>query len=108
MSLLKTVSLYVHIPFCQTKCHYCDFNSYAGMLTWRDPYVGALSREIAYAGALAEHSGVASAPIDRPWPCRTIFLGGGTPSLLAVEQVQHILLAAREAFEVQDGAEVTL
>src|SRR6266567_3250422 len=44
--LLQTVSLYLHIPFCHTRCHYCDFNTYAGMLPLREPYVRALITEI--------------------------------------------------------------
>jgi oxygen-independent coproporphyrinogen-3 oxidase len=108
MALLATLSLYIHIPFCQTKCHYCDFNSYAGLLTWREPYVLGLLREMTYAGTLAQQSGNAGAPTDHPWPCRTIFFGGGTPSLLSTEQVKRILAGARRAFAVQDAAEVTL
>ncbi|HEY7123190.1 MAG TPA: radical SAM family heme chaperone HemW, partial [Ktedonobacterales bacterium] len=108
MARLATLSLYIHIPFCQTKCHYCDFNSYAGLLTWREPYVQGLLREIEYAGALAQRSGNAGAPTDRPWPSRTIFFGGGTPSLLSAEQIKRILVGARQAFAVQTKAEITL
>jgi oxygen-independent coproporphyrinogen-3 oxidase len=107
-SLLGTLSLYIHIPFCQAKCHYCDFNSYAGLLGWREPYIEALLREIAWAGGLARRSGMAGRPVDRPWPCRTIFFGGGTPSLLTAGQVRQVLAAAQRAFAVQADAEVTL
>jgi coproporphyrinogen III oxidase-like Fe-S oxidoreductase len=55
-ALLETVSLYLHIPFCQAKCHYCDFNSYAGMMGWRERYVDALGRRDA-----AERSSLAAA-----------------------------------------------
>jgi oxygen-independent coproporphyrinogen-3 oxidase len=108
MALLATLSLYIHIPFCQTKCHYCDFNSYAGMIGWREPYVQGVLREMAFAGALARQSGCAGAPTDHLWPCRTIFFGGGTPSLLSAEQVKRILVGARQAFAMWDDAEVTL
>lgn len=100
--LLDTVSLYLHIPFCHAKCHYCDFNSYAGMLGMRERYVDALLREITYAGARARHSD------GTPRRCRTIFLGGGTPSLLLPEQVLAILDAARAALAVDADAEITL
>src|ERR1700686_3255664 len=53
--LLETVSLYLHIPFCHTRCYYCDFNTYAGMLPLREPYVRALLAEIALDGELAQH-----------------------------------------------------
>ncbi len=108
LALLQTLSLYVHIPFCHARCHYCDFNSYAGQLRWREPYVRALLGEIAWAGDLASRSGAAGRPIGQPWPCRTIFFGGGTPSLLTAEQVLQIVEAARQAFVVQADAEITL
>lgn len=108
LALLGTVSLYLHIPFCHTKCHYCDFNSYAGLLNWREPYVRGLVREIEWAGDLARRSGYAGRPTDQPWPCRTIFFGGGTPSLLSAEQIARTLETARRVFAVQPDAEITL
>jgi len=108
LALLRTLSLYVHIPFCHAKCHYCDFNSYAGQLRWRESYVQALLDEIRWAGDLASHSGHHGAPMGQRWPCRTIFFGGGTPSLLLAEQVAQILEAAHRSFEVEADAEVTL
>ena len=100
--MLDTISLYIHIPFCHKKCHYCDFNSYAGLLGWRTKYVRALIREIALVGAAAR------------WPdgtlrrCRTIFFGGGTPSLLRASEVAAILQAVHVAFAVDADAEITL
>ncbi len=100
--LLQTVSLYLHIPFCHTRCHYCDFNTYAGMLPLREPYVRALITEGELAGQLAQH---ANGTARRS---RTIFFGGGTPSLLTVEQIRRLLSACREAFTVDEEAEITL
>ncbi len=100
--LLDSISLYLHIPFCHAKCHYCDFNSYAGMLGQRESYVDALRREIELAGERARLKD------GRPRRCRTIFFGGGTPSLLRAEQVAEILDAARSAFALDDDAEITL
>lgn len=100
--LLDTISLYIHIPFCHKKCHYCDFNSYAGLLGWRTKYVQALVREIQLQGAAARL-------LDgSPRHCRTIFFGGGTPSLLRAHEVAAILAAAHEAFVVDADAEITL
>src|SRR6185312_4771985 len=79
--LLETASLYLHIPFCHTRCYYCDFNTYAGILPLREPYVRALLTEIEMAGKMAELVDAS------PRRSRTIFFGGGTPSLLTVEQV---------------------
>ena len=106
LELLETVSLYLHIPFCHTRCHYCDFNTYAGILSLREPYVQALLTEIELAGILA-----APAKEGRPGGtlrARTIFFGGGTPSLLSVEQIARLLLACRSAFAVDEDAEITL
>jgi oxygen-independent coproporphyrinogen-3 oxidase len=101
-SLLNSVSLYCHIPFCHVKCHYCDFTTYAGVLRQREPFVATLRDEIAYAGRRARQTDGTMAR------CRTVFFGGGTPSLLSAEQVALLLAAAREAFAVDAGAEISL
>src|SRR6266568_3006036 len=100
--LLQTVSLYLHIPFCHTRCHYCDFNTYAGILPLREPYVCALITEIVLAGQLAQVTN------GTPRRSRTIFFGGGTPSLLTVEQILRLLSACRKAFAVDEQAQITL
>lgn len=100
--LLETVSLYLHIPFCHTRCYYCDFNTYAGILPLREPYVRALLTEIALAGEQARNT---DGTLRR---ARTIFLGGGTPSLLTVAQVRRLLDACRAAFALDEDAEITL
>src|SRR6184192_174445 len=92
--LLETVSLYLHIPFCHTRCYYCDFNTYAGILPMREPYVRALLREITLAGQMAQHAD------GSPRRSRTIFFGGGTPSLLSVSQITRLLDACHSAFAV--------
>ncbi|MBF6589222.1 MAG: radical SAM family heme chaperone HemW [Ktedonobacterales bacterium] len=102
LALSQTISLYLHIPFCHAKCPYCDFNTYAGMLDLAESYVAALVEEIALAGAAARHA------VGQRRRCRTIFFGGGTPSLLTAAQVAAILSAARRAFIVDADAEVSL
>src|SRR3989442_5775338 len=71
-------SLYLHVPFCTWVCKYCDFNAYAVLEGLIPPYVDALSREIDVAGA--------ELPIG---PLETVFIGGGTPSLLTSAQVRQ-------------------
>src|SRR5713101_8158470 len=100
--LLQTISLYLHIPFCHTRCHYCDFNTYAGILPLREPYVRALITEVELAGQLAQLTDGA------PRRSRTIFFGGGTPSLLTVKQIIRLLAACRKAFAIDEQAEITL
>ncbi|GHO44028.1 radical SAM family heme chaperone HemW [Ktedonospora formicarum] len=100
--LLETASLYLHIPFCHTRCYYCDFNTYAGILPLREPYVRALLKEIELAGEQAH-------TIEgQPRRSRTIFFGGGTPSLLTVAQISRLLTACQNAFAVDQDAEITL
>ncbi len=100
--LLQTVSLYLHIPFCHTRCHYCDFNTYAGMLPLREPYVRALLNEITLAGEMAR------LPNGNPRRTRTLFFGGGTPSLLTVEQITRLLERCHQAFALDEDAEISL
>lgn len=100
--LLETASLYLHIPFCHTRCHYCDFNTYAGILPLREPYVRALLKEIALAGKFAQ------LPAGQPRRSRTIFFGGGTPSLLSVRQITRLLAACHRHFAIDAEAEITL
>ena len=65
------ISLYIHVPFCQTKCPYCDFNTYQGIEGLMSPFVEALAAEI----------GAWGRALDGP-PVNTVFFGGGTPSYL--------------------------
>ena len=95
-SLARGVGLYIHIPFCQTKCPYCDFNTYAGIQGLLPAYLEALATELRLWGAVLGHPQVG-----------TIFLGGGTPSLLTPEQLGTVMAAVHQAFAVQSGAEVT-
>lgn len=98
--------MYVHIPFCAVRCGYCDFNTYANLDFGRGASIGdfasTLAREIelslpyirhAYAGALPKLS--------------TIFFGGGTPTMLAPEQLAHVLEALRSAFGFAPDIEIT-
>lgn len=94
--MTSPLSLYVHIPFCAVRCHYCDFNTYAGLERLYAPFTDALVREIALAGAAR----------GRP-TVRTIFIGGGTPTVLPPAQLARVLDACRAAFDVWPAAEVT-
>ncbi|MDT8325135.1 MAG: radical SAM family heme chaperone HemW, partial [Bacteroidota bacterium] len=89
--------LYLHIPFCETKCIYCDFYSIESFRQY-DDFLSALHREIAMrADVLPEHT-----------PFHSIFFGGGTPSLLSDVQLGGILDALRMRFRFEDHAEITV
>lgn len=107
-------SLYVHIPFCRRRCSYCDFNTYAGLEGMIPAYVAALSAEIRLAGqafrveAPAAHPPAAGAGDDERLPVHTVFVGGGTPSLLPLVELERIFGAVGEAFHLLPGAEISL
>lgn len=91
-------ALYFHIPFCVHRCAYCDFTTYAGQDARIPAYVDALCREIELVGeALTERAYV-----------KTIFFGGGTPSLVSVPQFASIFAAIRENFQINPNAEISL
>lgn len=92
------IGIYIHIPFCIKHCPYCDFAVVEGLLHTAPDYVDALCAEMR-AGA-ARHA-------PNP-PVATIFLGGGTPSLLRAGKIARILDTVRECFVVLPDAEVTL
>ena len=96
LSLTRGIALYVHIPFCETKCPYCDFNTYAGINHLLPSYLSALEREIRIWGEALEHPMV-----------NTVFLGGGTPSMLSPAQMTGLLSTIVDAFPIASGAEVT-
>src|SRR5437764_4336862 len=89
--------LYVHVPFCKHKCGYCDFNAYAGMDRLMPDYVEALERELVFARERYPFQ-----QLD------TVYLGGGTPSLLPAELAGRLLRFIRATFNVAPDAEVTL
>ena len=91
------MGLYVHVPFCKTKCPYCDFNTYQGIEDLMDPFLPALTSEIGCWGETLGHAAV-----------KSIFFGGGTPSYLAAGYIERILAAIQTSFEVDDGAEITI
>jgi oxygen-independent coproporphyrinogen-3 oxidase len=95
---MQPYSLYLHIPFCQKRCSYCDFNTYAGQEERIPAYLSALVREITSVG------GRAPAKIGT----HTLFFGGGTPSLLSAAQYETILKTIDEVYDLQPGLEATL
>ena len=91
------LALYVHIPFCESKCPYCDFNTYAGIEPLMPSYVAALAREIEQWGAWLDSPTLAS-----------VFFGGGTPSYLPPPDLRRLMETARAVFRLPDDAEATL
>ena len=87
------LGLYVHIPFCQSRCLYCDFNTYAGLEGLFEGYVRALIQEMALVG---------------PARVRTVYIGGGTPTALPLSHLAQILDAVHATFALEKDAEITM
>jgi putative oxygen-independent coproporphyrinogen III oxidase len=91
--------VYLHVPFCLARCHYCDFVTYTGMEGLRRPYAAALLEEAALAVA-------ALGP--EPPVVTSVFVGGGTPTLLPPGDLARVLHRLRELLAFAPGAEVTV
>lgn len=95
----RTLGLYLHIPFCQQRCHYCSFNTGPYRSAAMDRFLAALGSEIDLVGGADWASGVVVG---------TIFFGGGTPSLLAADELAEILDRLRKRFALASDVEVTV
>ena len=92
----KKIELYVHIPFCVKKCDYCDFLSAPAGRDTQEQYVQALLHEIQTEGG------------RRKEPVASVFIGGGTPSILEADLLEKILKALYRCFYIEKEAEVTM
>src|SRR5713226_4982623 len=94
---MNHAGVYLHIPFCRSRCSYCDFATGMYESELAERYVNSLIGEIKAWGE-----------VDIPAVVNTIYFGGGTPSLLTPSQIERILKAVRDRFQVLAGAEVTI
>ena len=94
---MRPLGLYLHIPFCKSKCVYCDFYSLPRAEEQMDDYVSALCRQLAR-----------SAPEAEAYTVDTVYFGGGTPSYLGAERLCRLMEAVLAHYRVDAGAEITL
>jgi oxygen-independent coproporphyrinogen-3 oxidase len=95
--------VYVHVPFCRTRCGYCDFNTYTAA------ELGGGASQAAYPDVLAQEVELAAKVLPAPdAPVSTVFFGGGTPTLLAPERLGGVLRKIAESFGLAKDAEVTV
>ncbi|EHH68989.1 radical SAM family heme chaperone HemW [Gluconobacter morbifer] len=99
--MTEPLSLYIHWPFCLAKCPYCDFNSHVRDEIPQRRFAEALRRELAHDASRLTADGGRR-------PLRSIFFGGGTPSLMAPETVAALIEDARRLFDAEDDLEITL
>ena len=100
----KDLELYIHIPFCIKKCNYCDFLSFPSSAEDREEYIRCLVKEI-------EKTGIVLNDIlnnKDTYQVRSIFIGGGTPSLLSGNQIKNIMQVVQKYFLIKEEAEITM
>jgi oxygen-independent coproporphyrinogen-3 oxidase len=106
----RSLSMYVHVPFCATRCGYCDFNTYTAGELGSDSspqrWLDAALAEIRLAATILRPS-TTQATALRSRRVSTVFVGGGTPSLVGAGPLTEVLRAVDEAFGLAPGAEVT-
>ncbi len=95
--------IYVHVPFCSHRCWYCDFNAYAGLDDQIEPYMAALARDAVEAFSAPEDADLADRPV-----VTSIFIGGGTPSLVPATSITRVVDAIRDGWTVAPDAEITI
>lgn len=95
-------SMYLHVPFCFHKCHYCDFYSFVDSQDRQEHFTSTLIKELTRAASMLPRARAARPPI------RTIFVGGGTPSLLRVPLWERLLSALHANFAIAPDAEFTV
>jgi oxygen-independent coproporphyrinogen-3 oxidase len=98
----RVAGIYIHIPFCERKCTYCNFNTTDFFKPLSARYIDAVAREITFWG---DHLVQASGNRTR---IDTIYLGGGTPSIVDADQLALLIVTCREAFDVAPDSEVTI
>lgn len=99
-NMKKELELYIHIPFCVKKCAYCDFLSFSQDEETRERYVEKLIEEINAHGT--------NRNVVQQYMVTTVFLGGGTPTILEASQISRIFDALKSTFDIAEHAEVTI
>jgi oxygen-independent coproporphyrinogen-3 oxidase len=94
-------SLYLHIPFCRHRCSYCDFNTYTTLGDLQLPYIESLCQELKQVGAAGENRG-------KRIPVHTLYIGGGTPSIIPSKQLRRVLKHVERCFNLDGDAEISL
>lgn len=101
----RPFSVYLHVPYCRVRCGYCDFNTYTNLTMGQgasaEDFVGTLSGELCTARSAMDAAGLPARPV------RTVFVGGGTPTMLPASDLVGMLDLVRECFGLAPDAEVT-
>lgn len=101
----RDFGIYLHVPYCQVRCSYCDFNTYllgTGAASTRPTYIDSLKKELILAANTLEQAKIPARPVA------TVFFGGGTPTLLRSAELGDALTFIRNTFGLKPDAEVTV
>ena len=93
----QEIGIYIHIPFCKSKCYYCDFLSFADKNELQERYIKCVRKEI-----VDKHS------IKDTYIIKTIYIGGGTPSVIKPQLIESILKTIRQNYKIKSDAEITI
>lgn len=93
---MKEIGVYIHIPFCKRKCFYCDFCSYENFSDYYEKYIESLIKEIR------------NVELEENIIVKTIYIGGGTPSIIDANLIESILIELRNKFKIHENVETTI
>ena len=100
------IGLYIHIPFCKSKCYYCDFLSFSDKNNLKEKYIHCLEKEIEHYATenkiLYEHK------LEKKFMVKTIYMGGGTPSVVDEIYIANIIKKIKKNFELSKDIEITI
>lgn len=106
------LGLYVHIPFCVKKCKYCDFNSYKMDIDSKKRYIEDLKIEMElYSNKLYKdnkYKNKECRSLNKNDKITSIFVGGGTPSILTSDEIREVFISIKEMFDIDENAEITI
>ena len=105
------IGVYVHVPYCSSRCGYCDFNTYVPGEAGRGNPTGwadAAVAEVELQASVGRDAGLAGSDERRPGGVSTVFIGGGTPTLLPVEDLRRVITAIETEAGLAGGAEITV
>ena len=94
---MSEFGIYIHIPFCKSKCYYCDFISYSSKECLWEKYINALIKEIEYKSENLKEKNIT-----------TIYIGGGTPSIISSENIEKIISSLKKSYSISDNCEITI
>ena len=102
----KEIGLYVHIPFCKRKCYYCDFFSKTDKESVWEEYINSLQKEIKHYAT--ENEILYKHDLENKIKLKTIYIGGGTPSIIDANLIKDLIVTIKKCFDVDEAAEITI